>query len=144
MGGPSSAQWGRAEHWHYADHMCPLLSISSWSPPERFISPNQAVTCWEKFPFFLNGFLTFNFSASSYCHSFLLYPVLRSLFCLSLSFQPHTVAVSSFQPSSATPTSWLTHFCSKVTDFLGNFQRVVLTPNPLSAPRPPCQRYWLH
>lgn len=56
---------------------------------------------------------------------------------LSLSFQPYTVAVSSFQPSGATPTSWLTQFCSEVTGFLANFQRVVLTPDPLSVPHAP-------
>lgn len=62
---------------------------------------------------------------------------------LSLSFQPCTVAVSSFQPSSAAPTSWLTHFCSEVTGFLADFQRVGLT-NPYAAFRtvlPP--RSWL-
>lgn len=57
---------------------------------------------------------------------------------LSLSFPPCTVAVSSFQPSSAAPTSWLTHFCSEVTGFLADFPRVGLT-NPYAAfrTRPP-------
>lgn len=62
---------------------------------------------------------------------------------LSLSFPPCTVAVSSFQPSSAAPTSWLTHFCSEVTGFLADFPRVGLT-NPYAAFRtgPPAASWW--
>jgi len=52
-------------------------------------------------------------------------------------WRPRRQPSSSFQPSSATPTSWLTHFCSEVTGFLANFQREVLTPNVLSVPHPP-------
>ena len=72
--------------------------------------------------------------------NFLVPPTKFSLLSLSLS-KPYTVAISPFQPSSAAPTSWLTHFCSEVTGFLANFQRVVLTPDLLSAPRlPHCPR----
>lgn len=104
----------------------------------------------------LNDCLVSHSQVSSCCRSFsfLPYPPLpfqpppapprqTKFSFLSLSFQPCTVAVSSFQPSSAAPTSWLTHFCSEVTGFLVDFQRVGLT-NPYAAFRtvlPP--RSWL-
>lgn len=68
------------------------------------------------------------------------HPCTKNLFSVFLSFQPDTVAISSFHPSSSTPTSWLTQFCSEVTDFLANLQRVALTPALLPATVLPCRR----
>lgn len=113
-----------------------LLQLSSWSPPERFICPKQAVTCLGKFPPFLMVALFSTPMSSLTVSCFPFSPQTKFSF-LSLSFQPYTVAISSFQPSSATPTSWLTHFCSEVTGFLADFQRAGLTPKPLSTSYPP-------
>lgn len=131
---------GQWRHGIISNCTDPPLQISHCSLPERFICLKQAITCLGELLFFFNGCLVVNSCTFSYCPSISLFPQLNSLFCLSLS-KPYTVAISSFQPSSAAPTSWLTHFCSEVTGFLANFQRVVLTPDLLSAPHlPHCPR----
>lgn len=115
-----------------ADHTYSLLWPRSWSLPERFICPKQAVTCLgEVSPFLMVALFSTPVSLLVNRFSFSLQ---TKFSLLSLSFQPYTVAVSSFQPSSATPAPWLTHFCSEVTGFLADFPRGGLTPQPLPAP----------
>lgn len=121
----------------------PPAAGTGCAPPGRFPCPERAASVWGNVPV-LNDCLVSHSRASSCCRSFSFpLPPKTKFSFLSLSFQPCTVAVSSFQPSSAAPTSWLTHFCSEVTGFLADFQRVGLT-NPYAAFRtvlPP--RSWL-
>lgn len=80
----------------YADTVCPLLEMDGWPPPGRSVSPHLG-----------GGGGDSGRPVSTSCDLGLSYSLAKPSF-LSFSLQPHTVAASAFQPSSPSPTSWLT------------------------------------
>lgn len=91
----------RVEFCHYADPGHPLLEMNSWPPPGRSVPPKQAVLCEGQWWLCSSPLVSFPI-VIGICFRPLLSPP------FSFSLQSHFAAASTYQPSSPTPTSWLT------------------------------------